>query len=252
MTRLSSSPSSDRIVEISNSEPGNLPDYDCPKCLNRGYFVRRRENGELVSVDCECMKIRRSIQYLRKSGLADMVGRYTFAAWKIKEPWQRDLLTAAKRFADDPKGWLFLAGRPGTGKTHICTAVCDALMKKGLPVRYLLWRDFTVNAKAAVNDEEEYAALIGPYKKCRVLYIDDFFKTGKGAEPTVGDVNLAFELLNSRYNAEDKITILSSERTIAEIMDIDEALGSRIWQRAKGNYIDLSGKSNYRMGGGNR
>lgn len=239
-------------MEITNSEPGNLTDYDCPKCLNRGYFVRRRETGELVSVDCECMKVRRSIRYLRKSGLADMVGRYTFKAWKAGEPWQKDILTLAKRFAEKPEGWLFIAGRPGTGKTHICTAVCDELMKRGMATRYMLWRDFSVSAKAVITDDEEYAALVTPYKKCRVLYIDDFLKTGKGAEPTVGDVNLAFELLNSRYNAEDRITILSSERTIAEIMDIDEAMGSRIYQRSKNYYVDLTKKENYRLNGRNR
>ena len=246
---MSSNPLSDPIVELSNKEPGALTGYDCHKCLNRGYIYERKDSGEVVSVECECMKIRRSMEYLRKSGLADMVGRYTFAAWKVKEPWQNDVLTTAKRFADKPQGWLFLAGRSGTGKTHICTAVCDALMKKGMATRYMLWRDFAVSAKSAVNDDEAYSELVDPYKKCKVLYIDDFFKTGKGSEPTVGDVNLAFELLNSRYNAEGKITILSSEMTIKDILEVDEAIGSRIWQRARGNYIDLSKKANYRMGG---
>lgn len=246
---MTSNPSSDRIVELSNQEPGSLTGYDCPKCLNRGYSFRRKETGEIVSVECDCMKIRRSMEYLRKSGLADMASRYTFAAWKTKEQWQKDVLAGAQRFAEKPDGWFYIAGRPGTGKTHVCTAVCDALIKKCMATRYMLWRDFAVTAKASANDAEAYAEIVEPYKKCRVLYIDDFFKTGKGNEPTVGDVNLAFELLNSRYNDERKITILSSEMTIKDILGIDEAIGSRIWERSKRNYIDLSDKGNYRLRG---
>ena len=75
----------------------------------------------------------------------------------------------------------------------------------------------------------------------------DFLKTGKGQEPTTGDVNLAFELINARYADPTKLTIISSELPVAEIVDIDEAVGSRIYERSKAHYADLSGRQNWRM-----
>ena len=81
----------------------------------------------------------------------------------------------------------------------------------------------------------------------KVLYIDDMYKTGKGQQPTVGDVNLAFEIINARYNDTGKVTIISSERTVEEMLDIDEAVGSRIYERSKGNYLNLYGRENWRL-----
>lgn len=230
-----------------NEEPGDLTDYDCPLCKNRGFFYRVMDNGERYTEDCSCMETRRNMRYLKESGLADLLGRYTFDNWECSKKWQRGVANMAREYVEDPNGWFFLCGRPGTGKTHICTAICGELMKKGYRTRYLLWRDFSVQAKAVVNDEETYQNLIRPYKAAKVLYIDDFFKTGKGQDPTVGDTNLAFELLNSRYNDDSKITLLSSELTADRILEIDEALGSRICQRAKNFYADLSEKENYRL-----
>lgn len=235
------------MIDALNAEPGTLTGFDCPECLNRGYVWCRRESGERYQQECACMVKRRNARYLRESGLQDMLQRCTFERWQAREPWQRALLELAKRYAEHPNGWLYLAGQPGTGKTHLCTAVCGALMERGMPCRYLLWRDFAAQAKACVNDAEAYGALMRPLKAVRVLYVDDLLKTGRGAEPTAADLNLAFELLNARYNDARKLTILSSELTINRVLDLDEGVGSRIFQRSKGNYADLTGKRNYRL-----
>lgn len=192
------------------------------------------------------MAKRRSLNRIKKSGLAELMGRYTFDVWAEKEPWQKSVKKMAMEYAEEPKGWFYLAGRPGTGKTHICTALCGALIENGMEVRYLLWRDFSSRAKAVVTDDEEYQRIVEPMKRVSVLYIDDLFKTGKGQAPTTGDVNLAFEILNARYNA-NKLTIISSELTVEQILDVDEAVGSRIYERSKEHYADLSEKGNWRL-----
>ena len=63
-----------------------------------------------------------------------------------------------------------------------------------------------------------------------MLYIDDLFK----GNVTGADLNLAFQLINARYNDRKLITILSSELTLSEIIEQDEALGGRIYERARG------------------
>lgn len=235
------------IVDICNKERGNLTGYDCPECLNRGYFVRLSENGYRVNVECKCMEIRRSQKRMRESGLEDMVTRYTFDNYKSKETWQAKSLETAKKYAENPSGWFVAFGSPGTGKTHLCTAICGELLNRGMPTRYMLWMDDSKKIKSNLTDSEEYQRMVQPLKTCKVLYIDDLFKVGKGQEPSSADVSLAFEILNYRYNDSKLITILSSQVLLESILDIDEAVGSRIYERCKGNYLRLEGKPNWRL-----
>ena len=235
------------MAEKANQNPGHLGGYDCPDCLNRGYFLRVDGEGRRYTQKCRCMAKRESMRTMEKSGLSELLKRYTMDSWKANEPWQKKLADMAREYSERKEGWFFLAGSPGTGKTHLCTALCGMLMEQGLPAKYMLWRDVSVLAKACVNDEEKYLPLVEPLKRVRVLYIDDLFKTGKGQEPTTGDVNLAFEILNARYNDEKLLTVLSSELTAEKIMDIDEAVGSRIYERSKGHYANMTGRKNWRL-----
>ncbi len=237
-------------AEAFNKNPGNLDGFDCPECLNRGFSYRVDDEGHLITTPCKCMTIRNNQRRIEQSGLSDLLSRYTFEAWKSEEEWQNELLTGAKRFAANPQGWFSVCGKPGTGKTHICTAICGELMKRGYDVRYMLWRDAATTLKAnSLDDAAAYSREIEPLKKVKVLYIDDFLKAGNRQPPTVMDVNLAFEIINARYNASDLITIISSERSLDELMKIDDATASRIYERTKPNrnHYNLAKKDNWRM-----
>lgn len=237
-------------AEAFNRNPGNLEGYDCPECLNRGFSFKTDDEGHLISVRCKCMTIRNNRRRVEQSGLSDLLSRYTFDAWIAESDWQGEILSGAKRFAENPDGWFSVCGRPGTGKTHICTAICGELMKKGYDVRYMLWRDAATTLKAdSMRDAAAYSREIKPLKTVRVLYIDDFFKMGGGRPPTVMDVNLAFEIINARYSTDGLITIVSTERSLDEMMRIDEATASRIYERTKQNrnFYNLAGKQNWRM-----
>lgn len=96
--------------------------------------------------------------------------------------------------------------------------------------------------KSLITEGEKYEHAVFKLKTVEVLYIDDLFKTGKDLNgkvqrPTTADINLAFEIINYRYNNKNLVTIISSERNIREIMEIDEAIGGRIFE--------LSSKKNY-------
>ena len=239
-----------RKAEAYNRTPGKLDGYDCRECKNRGSFFTVDENGYLISTPCKCMTIRNNRRRVEQSGLSDLLSRYTFDAWRAESKWQAEVLAGAKRYATNPDGWFSICGRPGTGKTHICTAICGELMKRGYDVRYMLWRDAATTLKAnSTGDAAAYSREIEPLKTVRVLYIDDFYKTGGKRHPTVMDVNLAFEIINARYNKAGLITIISSERSLDELMRIDEATASRIYERTKKNrmYYNLAGMENWRM-----
>lgn len=225
-------------VERRNSAPGALADgIDCPQCLNRGYYFRYDEQiGGTVQVKCPCMERREARRRLARSGLGMSMRRMTFATYEATEEWQRRSCEAAKAYAAAPSGWFLACGQVGSGKTHLCTAILQELSLH-YPVRYMLWRDESARIKAVLN-ELEGVARMQDLKTAPVLYIDDLFK---GAErPTQGDLNLAFELLNYRYNDERLYTIISTEKLLDELIEIDEATGSRIAERSKGHRIQIN------------
>ena len=200
------------------------------------------KDGLITTRECECMNYRRSISRLRKSGLKSVIDEYSFDKYIADDPWQKNAKAMAIDYVSDNTGkWFCALGAVGSGKTHLCTAICSEFLKAGKDVRYMLWRDESVKIKAATTDSYVYSELLTPYKQASVLYIDDLFKTEHNMSPTPADTLLAFELLNTRYANKDLITIISSERSMSDLLNIDEAVGSRIYQRSKGYCIEIRG-----------
>ena len=234
-----SNPTYDRAA-IVNGITGDLGELDCPKCKNRGWIAYNDGDG-VVYERCDCMPKRRALRGIRESGLSALLEDYRLDNYETPEPWQESALAKARQYAEDPgKSWFYIYGLPGTGKSHLCTGICGALLESGHDVRYMLWRDVSRELKAVVNDTA-FNELAAPYKRCAVLYIDDFLKGGMGD----ADKRLAFELLNSRYNSR-RPTLISSELSIDAVLDWDEAIGSRIYERAKGYVIHANGQ-NWRL-----
>ena len=250
-----------RNAESFNLSSGNLnevDDYNCDICHNKGLIMRayQTEGGywSTVCSDCSCMRIRSTIRRMHKSGLKNIIKDYTFKKFQADEEWQKKLKEAAVEYAANPSGWFFIGGQSGAGKTHLCTAICREFLLGCKEVKYMLWRDDVVKIKGSVNDADAYESLMNTYKNCEVLYIDDLFKTGKGNDglkqkPTAADINIAFEILNYRYNNPDLLTIISSECTVNDIIDIDEATGGRIFERAKAFSLKPDKSKNYRLKG---
>lgn len=246
-----------------NSTKGNLNEFDgfnCDKCNNRGYIAEPRlVNGSWYEMHCECncQATRKAINRLMKSGLKNIIKDYTFGKYEAETDWQKTLKSKAIEYAKNPnRAWFFIGGQVGCGKTHLCTAISAFFLKQRKRVRYMLWRDDVTKIKSSITDAKAYEELVTGYKTAEVLYIDDLFKTGKDQSgnvqpPTAADIQVAFEILNYRYNNKDLITIISSERDIHKLLDIDEALGSRIsemsFDNGYGFNIKPDRKKNHRL-----
>ena len=242
-------------AERLNEARGSLTGCDCPVCRNKGLVYSETEDGCVVSRECGCMDFRRAQARLLSSGLGTSMKEYRFDNFRTNTQWQERFKLAAQRFVrEGGDAWFFAGGQPGVGKTHLCTAIAGAFLKEGKAVRYMLWKEASAKLKANVNDPE-YERLLRPYKEADVLYIDDLFKSGRSEDgrrrpPTPGDVNLAFDLINFRY-INRAATILSTELTIEELLEADEAIGSRVYQRSRGFCFSFArdrGK-NFRLGG---
>ena len=254
--------------DIYNETVGSLNErdgYDCPICKNKGFIAVPAKadygNGYWYEENqfCKCYKVRSTIMRLKKSGLKNIIKDYTFKNFVADTEWQKAIKEAAIRFVQDADhSWFFIGGTSGCGKSHICTAIAGYYLKHDKAVKYMLWRDDVVKLKANVTDAVEYSRLMEGLKKSEVLYIDDLFKTGKDADgnpqrPTPADINIAFEVLNYRYNNPKLITIVSSECMLTDILDIDEAVGGRIAEMTTPHGYGFSIKpdraKNYRLRG---
>lgn len=251
--------SSQMRCDIANATKGNLDEkdgYDCPKCLNRGYSLVTKENGVIydeVMVVCKCKSIRKALERLNDSGLKNVVSDYRFDNYAVEFDWQKKMLDTAKSFVDNNDGkWFFIGGQSGIGKSHLCTAISISLLKKGNDVKYMLWQDEVSELKWTLNNSPNSTQL-ETYKNVDVLYIDDLFKTGREnggvQKPTLADIKIAFEILNTRI-AKQKVTIISTECTLPELIEIDEAIAGRIKQLCGNEYCLSIGKDrtkNYRL-----
>ena len=231
-------------IDRYNDSVGTLTDgVDCKLCKNRGYIMIASGMGTVLR-PCKCLTVRERNRRIEKSGMGEMIRAMKFENFIADEPYQAEMLRMAMEYSD---GWLYVGGQVGCGKTHICTSVCAKLMEKLEPVRYMLWREEADEIKALANTTE-YSDRLSELKSAETLYIDDFLKVKRGETPTAAEVRLAFELINARYIKRAR-TIISSEWHTDELLGIDEALGSRIVEMARGNIVNVRRENgrNYRL-----
>lgn len=242
-------------VETINATEGSLKGWNCTACKNRGYIAVVDDDGESfhTRVCRDCSTKRACVLKMEKSGLRNVITNYTFEKFVVSEEWQKKIKDAAEAYANAPGGsWFALFGQSGIGKTHLCTAICRKFLLDNHQVVYMPWRSDIEVIKAYENEDRE--SKLSDVKNAEVLYIDDFLKTGAARDgttrPTGLEVSIAYEIVNHRYINRLK-TLFSSEFTLAEIANIDEAIGGRIAEMCSGNALSVNRdmKKNYRMRG---
>lgn len=215
-----------------NETEGTLTGIDCPECKNRGNFQLLNENGDRVMRECKCMAKRRYVQMMQNSGLGDLYEKCTFDSYIVKMEWQRDAKEKALQYAaKDGNGWFFFGGSSGSGKTHLCTAICSELAKRGRTIKYVQWKRLFAELVQTKFKQYEREQIFNDCVNADVLYIDDFLKTPRNVTPSEEMLSYALEIIDARYKA-DKKTILSTEFRCNEILSFDEALGSRIAEKS--------------------
>lgn len=237
-------------VQDENHRTGNLIGYNCEKCKNRGHHAVAKD-GFMVLVQCECMSIRETIGRIKRSGFGDALETKTFDTYEVNHEWQAKAVEMCKKYCTDKSlSWLFFGGQNGSGKTHLCTAICGTLIDGGHDVMYASWTELFKKLDALKYKHDEYADMIGKVCNAEVLYLDDFLKSKTEAE-RIQMLSTAFDIINKRVEMERK-TIISSEMFIDEISALDEAIAGRI-RRAAWNYriqIQRDDSRNYRKSGG--
>ena len=209
---------------------------------------------------CKCREVKQYRRILEGSGISEAFLKKTFDNFR---PTHRETANAKQMamdyvrnfndIRDTEKNSIAFLGQVGSGKTHLSVAIANELMKLGIGVRYMQYREDITRLKQVVNDEINYAREINKYKSASVLLIDDLYKsatyrTRSGYEVlNDADERAMFEIINYRY-FKNAPMIISSELSIERLLSLDEGLNSRIIDRCEGHIIELHGMElNYRL-----
>jgi DNA replication protein DnaC len=206
-----------------------------------------------IATPCECRELRLSENILKSSGINEEFRKKTFDNFDYSVELQlTEAFSKAKNYyknfnniKDTRRNSIMFLGQVGSGKTHLCTAIANKLMANAVGVIYMPYRDTITRLKQSILDEENYNRELSRYKVAKVLLIDDLFK----GNITKSDINIMFELINYRY-LKNKPIIVSSEKLIEDLINIDEAIGSRIIEMSKDYLVEIKGKKlNFRIYG---
>lgn len=234
-------------VSLNNTEK----EYKCPKCKDSGWISLKDKNGRSFCKRCDCWEIRFAEELMEQSGISQEFSSKGFKNFNTRNNVQlvnakSKAINYFKTFAEIEKtrnNSIMLSGQVGAGKTHLGVAISRSLMSKNIAVIYMTYRNAITKIKQLLIDSEEYYNEINKYSRARVLYIDDFLK-GKVTE---SDVNIVYEIINYRY-LNNLPLIISTEKSLDELLAFDEAIGSRIIEMCRGNIVQLQGNElNYRL-----
>ena len=200
-----------------NYKSGGSKSYKCNLCNDKGYIAttlsgEKKKLTDVLSsqidyvLPCKCQLEKQMYSKMKYSNIElDQYEKKSFETFKRDTEEADKMYELAYKFLESDAQGVGFFGKSGTGKTHI------------------------QRLKALVYKHEEYNALINDFKMATVLYIDDLFKLSKNSngEMNIQEMQIVFDIINSRYMNKKRI-IVSSEYTVAEMKQFDEATAGRI------------------------
>ena len=223
------------MQDCSNTKNTKSTSSEKPKCeLCHDLQMIEQEDGRYKF--CECYTREQNEKRINRSGMRKSFIRYTFDNFIVGDKATSEAKKQAISYAEKtPAEGLIMTGRSGTGKTHLCTAICNRLIyHHGKEVLYTMYLDLIDEIKQYATEPTERVKAINKYKNIEILYIDDLYKKKRSD----ADIAIVYEIINHR-NLNDKTTIITTEASLKELLSIDEATAGRIFEHCDKNIIKL-------------
>lgn len=243
MPTTSSTDGSNRLTGSGND--GDLPeDFGsghsdenvCPICHGLGFITRdvpveHPDFGRAIPCECKQEELESArLADLRRASNLGMLSQMTFDSFLpdgigLNAQKQRNLRQAfqqARRFAEEPNGWLIFKGAYGCGKTHLAVAIANYRVERGEPALFVVVPDLLDHLRAAFNPAAEvaYDERFNSVRETPLLILDDL---GTHAASPWAQEKL-YQIFNYRYNAQLPTVITTNH----ELEEIDLRLRSRM------------------------
>ncbi len=222
-------PEPKRPPSAGGPHPRPLAAEVCPICHGAGFVrddvpVGDPSFGQAVPCVCKerALEERRRADLRRMSSL-DAFHDKTFETFDTSGPGVREAYEVARRYAEDPQGWLVLSGGYGAGKTHLAAAIASERLAAGQSVFFSITPDLLDHLRAtfAPTSETPYDELFDKVREAGLLALDDL-----GAENgTAWATEKLFQIINYRYNYRMPTVITTNHRLLSHM---DERIRSRL------------------------
>jgi len=174
-----------------NMATSSSPEKDgmCPVCHGAGFVYPLLPDGKpdfssVIPCCCALSKIEKERQdNLEKTSRIGALRSLTFdelapegrSGSVICQERFRAAYEAARRFAQNPVGWITFTGPSGSGKTHLAAAIANERINNGEPVLFITASELLDHLRSAFSPESElpYDRLFAQIKDAPLLIIDD-------------------------------------------------------------------------------
>ncbi|MBQ3205179.1 MAG: ATP-binding protein [Peptococcaceae bacterium] len=219
------------LMQYGVDEAVYKPKWDCPLCEDRGYLA----DGTL----CKCYQQERIQNIIEQSGMSAAMQQYRFENFYLdgfdKPEDIQKKVEWCKQFARQIVNGtcndsLFLRGDVGRGKTHLSSAIANAVLAGGKTVIYKRAADLFDMIRRYKYEEstQRWHEVLNQLISCDLLVIDDL-----GAERTTDFVTEQLVLLLEERNYRNKPWIINSNLKLSQIQDsYNTRVSDRIMDRA--------------------
>jgi DNA replication protein DnaC len=196
---------------------------------------------------CVCWTVQKEQRYIKAQ---DFATKHDILEWKDFEIWgsqtSKSALTSAlttlKRWTLELDTWLLIAGKVGTGKSHLLHTLDTYLRPWSLYMSVPDLKDLTF----AYTGKNELDVLLNKISTHPILLLDDV-----GAEYASSfAVSTVRQIIMARYNRWQEFpTVVSTNLTDGQLKDYDERMWDRLMDNTKVRDIPFLGVESWRQHG---